>query len=219
MGHTQNVTFQELWNDGESLYADVDLHVECKHLQRDGAGGARCAAHGFRGRLPSGAPRREQPRQLGGDRFWVVDQGHMRVRRLPAPRPAARQLPVLVAANGGNPCEGAPCRTSDLTSGAACCRDLEVEIMCQPHETERELLLRSRRSPYLCKVERAGKFSVSAEIISACGYLEPGGVACTLHGRKRKDGRNAKPDMCYEWPPKRKKLHTGCVFASKRRRT
>ena len=39
-------------------------------------------------------------------------------------------------------------------------------------------------------------------MISACGYLGDDGVACTLHGRKRADGRPAKPDLCIEWPPK-----------------
>jgi hypothetical protein len=49
-------------------------------------------------------------------------------------------------------------------------------------------------------------------MISACGYLEPGGVNCTLHGR------TAKPDLCFVWPPKDMGLHPGCVFKGRKRR-
>ena len=69
--------------------------------------------------------------------------------------------------------------------------------------------MRSRRSPYLCKIERAGDISLEVEMISACGYLGADGVACTLHGRHRADGRTAKPDLCFEWPPKNRGLHPG----------
>ena len=55
-------------------------------------------------------------------------------------------------------------------------------------------------------------------MISACGYLEADGVACSLHGRHRPDGRTAKPDLCFEWPPKNRGLHPGCVFGPRRRR-
>ena len=72
--------------------------------------------------------------------------------------------------------------------------------------------MRSRRSPYLCKIDREGDYSIEAEMISACGYLGEDGVACTLHGRHRADGRPAKPDLCSEWPPKNQGLHPGCVF-------
>jgi hypothetical protein len=67
-------------------------------------------------------------------------------------------------------------------------------------------------------VGREGDFSIDVEMISACGFLEPGGVACTLHGRQRGDGRTAKPDLCFEWPPKDKGLHPGCVFKGRKRR-
>jgi hypothetical protein len=95
---------------------------------------------------------------------------------------------------------------------------MQVEIMCTRGEARLEALVRTRRSPYLCKVDREGEFSLEAEMISACGYLEPGGVACTLHGRKRADGRSAKPDLCFDWPPKGKGLHPGCVFGPKKKR-
>ena len=81
--------------------------------------------------------------------------------------------------------------------GAACCRDLQVEIMCTREEQELEALVRSRRSPYLCKIERPGDFSLEVEMISACGYLDDDGIACTLHGRRRSDGRRGCiPAVC-----------------------
>ncbi|HEU5303663.1 MAG TPA: hypothetical protein VFU40_03375, partial [Gemmatimonadales bacterium] len=186
-------------------------HVPCRYLRQQGAS-ARCTAYGFEGPSPQRYSRPSQPRRLGGDRFLVVENRRTAVRTLRAPE---RSLPVLQAAN---PCALAPCRTADNTRGAACCRDLQIEIMCTRQQHRLEALVRSRRSPYLCKVERAGDFSIEAEIISACGYLDDDGVACTLHGRRRADGRPAKPDLCSEWPPKNRGLHPDCVFAPKRRR-
>jgi hypothetical protein len=216
LGHTQNITFLDLWSDGGELYVDAVLHVPCRFLQESGAT-ATCSAHGYQGATPARPWRVPQPRQLGRDRFLVVDRMRMAERRFappPAPR-APRPLPVL---GGSNPCEGAPCRTADNKQGAACCRDLQVEIMCTRRQSRLEALVRSRRSPYLCKVTRPGDFSIEAEMISACAYLELDGVACTLHGRKRADGRSAKPDLCYDWPPKDQGLHPGCVFRKPERR-
>ena len=136
---------------------------------------------------------------------------------LDAPLPP-RSLPVLSHGSGGdNPCATAPCRTADNTRKAACCRDLQVEIMCTRAQRRLEALVRSRRSPYLCKIERGGDYSLEVEMISACGYLEADGVSCSLHGRHRPDGRTAKPDLCFEWPPKNRGLHPGCIFAPRRR--
>jgi hypothetical protein len=213
LGHTERITFVELWHGDGDLYADAVLHVPCRYLAHDETG-ARCLAHGF-----SGAPVREsappeQPRRLGGDRFQVVDDMETASRVLPSAAP--RSLPVLA---GDNPCATAPCRTSDHRRGAACCRDLQIEIMCTRRETRLESLVRARRSPYLCKVTRPGPYSIEAEMISACGYLAEDGIACSLHGRVRADGRPAKPDLCSDWPPKDKGLHPGCVFAPKARRT
>ena len=206
VGHTQNISFYDLWEDEGELYVDAMLHVPCRYLHRDGSR-AQCLAHGYRGPVPRGPHKREQPRQLGRDRFVVVENRRTAVRRLPQP---ARGLPVLTASN---PCALAPCRTADNLRGAACCRDLQIEIMCTKRQRKLEALVRSRRSPYLCKVERAGDFSIEAEIISACGYLDDDGIGCSLHGRRRADGRPAKPDLCSEWPPKKQDLHPGCVFA------
>lgn len=217
LGHTQNITFGRLWEGEGDLYVEAVLHVGCRFFQREG-NGARCQLYGFRGRLPRAPTRANQPRRLGGSRFRIVENRRAVRRNLPfengTSRPA-RSLPVLVS---DNPCATAPCRTADNTRGAACCRDLQVEIMCTREEQELEALVRSRRSPYLCKIERPGDFSLEVEMISACGYLDDDGIACTLHGRRRSDGRPAKPDLCSEWPPKNKGLHPGCVFTPGRRR-
>lgn len=211
IGHTQTITFSDIWEDDGELYVDAVLHVPCRYLHQDGAH-ARCAVYGFQGPVPRRFSRREQPRRLGRDRFLIVENRRTAIRTLPPP---PRRLPVLDASN---PCAPAPCRTADNRRGAACCRDLQIEIMCTRQQRRLEALVRSRRSPYLCKVERAGDFSIEAEVISACGYLDDDGIACTLHGRKRADGRPAKPDLCSEWPPKNRGLHPGCVFAPRRRK-
>ena len=212
LGHTGNITFHDLWEAEGDLYVDAVLHVPCRFLRREN-GGVACAAHGFHGSLPR-SRRGDQPRQLGKDWFRIVERRRVAVRRLPPPAPVARSLPVMASAN---PCEGAPCRTADNTRAAACCRDLQVEIMCTRAQRRLESLVRSRKSPYLCKIERGGDWSLDVEMISACGYLEEGSVNCTLHGRKRGDGRTAKPDLCFEWPPRGQTLHPGCVFAKRRR--
>ena len=212
LGHTERITFDQLWRAEGDLYVDARLHVPCRYLASDG-GAARCAAHGFTAPLPRPRVSLPQSRRLGGDRFQVVDGMRAAARTLPHGSPAGdapRGLPVL---NGPNPCAGAPCRTSDHRRGAACCRDLQIEIMCTRREARLESLVRSRRSPFLCKVTRPGDFSIEAEVISACGYLAEDGIACSLHGRFRRDGRPAKPDLCTDWPPKDKGLHPGCVFA------
>lgn len=211
LGHTERIGFRQLWQDDGELYVDATLDVPCRYLQLEN-GNAHCRAHGFSGAAPAAPRRRPQPRQLGGDRFRVVDRMRSADREL---RPPRRQLPVLAGSNGTNPCEGAPCETSDHKRGAACCRDLQVEIMCTRQQVWLESLVRTRKSPYLCKVDREGDFSLDVEMISACAYLEPDGVACTLHGRARTDGRSAKPDLCFEWPPKRQELHPGCVFTKR----
>lgn len=205
LGHTEHITFEGLRASEGDLYADAVLHVPCRYLERTN-GRARCTAHGFQGRAPRGATRAPQPRQLGGDRFRVVDDLRLAARLLP---PSARGLPILAT---GNPCAGAPCRTADRVRGAACCRDLQIEIMCTRRERRLEALVRARKPPYLCKVTRPGEFSLEAEIVSACGYLGSDRISCMLHGRERSDGRPAKPDLCTDWPHKEKGLHPGCVF-------
>jgi hypothetical protein len=205
LGHTQRVQFGAPWDDGEDLFVDALIHVPCRYLKEEGRG-ASCAMYGYRTPGRRSLPHPLQPRRLGGDRFQVVESRQMVRRELPLPR---RSLPVL---SGENPCASARCETSDHRQGAACCRDMEIEIMCTEREVKLESWVRSRKPPYLCKVDRAGKFSLEAELISACDYLGDDGVACTLHGRVRADGRTAKPDLCFEWPHKGRGLHPGCVF-------
>jgi len=204
LGHTAQIDFGRLRTRNGELLVDARLHVPCKYLKEAGAE-AHCQVHGFRGAPPAHPRRPPQPRQLGDNRFRIVDQ-----RRL-VTRPAVNVragLPVL----GTNPCLGAPCRTADHTRTAACCRDLQVEILCRLEEPALEALVRSRQSPYLCKTERNETDSIESEMISACAFLGSDGVACSLHGRVRDDGRPAKPDLCTEWPEGGDLMHPGCVF-------
>jgi hypothetical protein len=214
LGHTEQITFGEPWAGNGDLYVDAVLHVPCRHLHSDGSS-SECRLYGYRGAVPRTPRRSRQPRRLGGQRFRVVDAQRLVTRSLGAAPVPARSLPVL---DGVNPCAEAPCRTADNKHAAACCRDLQVEIMCTRGERRLEALVRSRRSPYLCKIERDGDFSLEVEMISACGYLDDDGVSCSLHSRLRADGRPAKPDLCTEWPPKNQGLHPGCVFGPRRKR-
>ncbi|MFZ5624421.1 MAG: hypothetical protein ACOY71_08305 [Gemmatimonadota bacterium] len=215
LGHTERIDFGDPWIENGDLFVDAMIRVPCRYL-RTASGQDQCRAHGFSGPAPRERRRQEQPRRLGGDRFRLAEGGRLVDRRLlPPPPPATtRRLPVL---NGNNPCATARCRTSDGTIGAACCRDLQIEIMCSRRQTRLEALIRSRKAPYLCKVTREGDLSIEAEVISACAYLGEDGIACTLHARTRPDGRPAKPEMCSHWPPRklRDQLHPGCAFARK----
>jgi hypothetical protein len=210
MGHTGRITFlSDLWEDDEDLYVSAELHVPCRFLTEEN-GTAGCAAHGYSRRATGPLPHTPAPRRLGGDRFRIVERGRLASRVLTTPPPPPRSLPVRMEVN---PCVGAPCRTADNQRGAACCRDLQVEIMCTTRERRLESLIRSRKRPYLCKIVREGKYSLNAEMISACGFLGEDDVSCALHGRSRSDGRPAKPELCSEWPEGGETLHPGCVFA------
>lgn len=212
LGHTQRLDFGVPREDEGELYVDAVLHVPCKHLLVEGSQ-AVCNVHGYAGRTPKAPDRAPQPRRVGRETFRVAEGHILRSRELSFPR---RALPVV--GDGTNPCATSKCQTNDHVQGAACCRDLQVEIMCTREEAELEALVRARKPPLLCKTKRAGDWSIEAEIISACDYLEPETVNCSLHGRVRADGRSAKPDLCFHWPPKRKVLHFGCVFGPKARR-
>ncbi|HEY3934302.1 MAG TPA: hypothetical protein VGL65_06745 [Gemmatimonadales bacterium] len=158
--------------------------------------------------------RKAEPRALGGDRFAIVDRRRLATRTIDPPPVPRRALP-LAASAAANPCATARCRTADNTRGAACCRDIQVDVACSPRAKHLEALIRSRKSPYLCKVEREEDDRLVVEVISACGYLDQDG-ACQLHGRSRDDGRPAKPLMCSHWPAKRTGLHPGCAFRNRR---
>ncbi|MCA9763106.1 MAG: hypothetical protein KC544_08275 [Gemmatimonadetes bacterium] len=213
LGHTERIEFGRLFRHDEELHVRARLHVPCRHAGVEGDT-VRCKAHGFTGTVaaPVAAP---QPRQLGRDRFRVVDAGRLASRPLPVAPTPRRALPMH---HGVNPCAEAPCRTADGRRGAACCRDLQVEIQCREDQDTLEALLRNRKSPYLCKVDREDDDpeALTAEILSACGYLLEDGIHCSLHGRSRADGRPAKPELCTLWPEKRTGLHPGCAFRNRR---
>jgi hypothetical protein len=207
LGHTQRIDFGTPRVAGEDLLVEATLHLRCRHLKREGST-ERCAAHGYSRRAPAPAVRPVQARRAGPDEFVILEGLKPVVRRVVPPAPAPRSLPTV---ESGNPCFGAKCTTADHVRGAACCRDLQIEILCTPEETELEALVRSRLSPFLCKIDRETPKSLGAEMISACGYLDER-EECSLHGRLRADGTTAKPDLCFDWPKEGKGEHPGCVF-------
>jgi hypothetical protein len=212
LGHTERITFLgDLRRDGKDLFHDAVLQVPCRHLKRE-AGGERCAAHGY-ARSARRGPRLDpaEPRTFPGNRYRIVESGREVTRILPEAKRKIRELPIHA---GTNPCIDAPCRTADHARGAACCRDLQITIMCTRRQRLLESLVRHRQSPYLCKVERDGPFALGAEMISKCGFLLPDRVHCALHGRSRPDGRPAKPDLCSDWPEPGDSMHPGCVFGA-----
>jgi hypothetical protein len=210
LGHTAQITFQAPRPEKGDLVVDAVLHVRCRYLKPGEAPGTgRCSALGHIGPMPPRTHGAPQPRRLGGDAFRIIEAQSPITLDLPFP---PRSLPVLEL-HGENPCSIAPCITADNRRGSACCRDLQVEVLCGKENRELESLIRSRQSPYLCKVSREADDAIEAEMISACGYLDEPGENCTLHGRLRPDGRPAKPDLCSEWPPKGKGLHPGCIFS------
>ena len=212
LGHTQQIDFDTPRVEGQELLVDAVLHLRCRHLKRDGAT-ERCAAHGFARKPAPAGSRPDQHRRLGPDEFILLEELRPVTRSVRPPAPSPRALPTL---QGTNPCLDAKCSTADHVRGAACCRDLQIEILCTPDQTELEALVRSRLSPYLCKIHRESPRSLGAEVISACGYLDERGE-CSLHGRLRADGTTAKPDLCFDWPKEGKGEHPGCVFVSGRK--
>lgn len=207
LGHTTRITMGRPYVDGIELLVDATVHVPCKYLKEVGPATAngkrprvRCTAHGFRGPMPATTqlkPERIPPVQRGAGKYKLVYKGRQRVMPLPLKRAARRALPVM---QNDNPCLGAPCRTGDNKRGAACCRDLTLEMVIPESATRTMALLKARKSPYLCKVEREGPDAVEAEVISACTYLEEDGITCALHDRVLPNGRLAKPSICMEWP-------------------
>jgi hypothetical protein len=208
LGHRERISFGVPYRRGRDVVVDAVIHVPCKYLRAAGAADAatgagaavRCAAHGFAGDLPVARRAPPAPLQHADGSLTLVHQERprrMTLDRRPAP---PRALPVLAMTN---PCLEAPCRTADHTRGAACCRDLTLEIVA-PQDDRRshhlDALLRARRSPYLCKTERASPRIIECEVISACGYLEGDGISCALHHRVRPDGTPAKPEVCSAWP-------------------
>ncbi len=188
-------------------------------MTRDGTDGAsqrsaHCRAHGFTAlppRTPPPHPNGTQERQLRNGKYVVVFKGRQHALPLPLKRAVQRALPVV---KQHNPCVGAPCRTADNRRGAACCRDLTLDVVVHESETDLERLLRSRKSPYVCKLKRTSPNLVECEVISACAYLADDGINCALHDRLLPNGRPAKPAICSEWPDldPDDTGHPGCVL-------
>jgi hypothetical protein len=223
--HTERVTFGSPHVVGNQLLVEATVHVPCKYLKTrshehavrpDGTHTStgeqvQCAVHGFRGPLPRSTQlspgERPQFYENGGP-VSVIYKGSRRWMDLPLKRAARRSLPTIQ----NNPCVGAPCRTGDNTQGAACCRDLTLELHLPKTQHRLEALLRARKSPYLCKVKREDDDTMECEVITACGYLDDDGISCVLHDRVLPNGRIAKPSLCYEWPELEEDEtgHTGC---------
>jgi hypothetical protein len=163
--------------------------------------GARCRAHGFAGRWPPETrPAMAASPQHADGTVSLVYRGRLRRQALETRPQPRRRLPVM---EPDNPCRGAPCRTADNRRGAACCRDLTLEVLApaeDPASDHLEALLLARRSPYLCKTARVSPTIIECEVISSCGYLAGDGITCVLHDRLRPDGKNAKPFVCSDWP-------------------
>lgn len=220
LGHAERIEFGRPFVEHGQRLVDAVVRVGCKYLEERGRGAegqegsqCHCTAHGFAGRVPLLAPHEPPALSHGGDRFTVTHEGRARTMDLPPKAAPRRALPVVH--HGGNPCATARCRTADNTVGAACCRDLTLDVVAPLGDDETEALLRSRRSPYLCKVTRADESIIECEVISACGYLQEDGVHCGLHGRVRPDGQPAKPGLCSDWPDfddEEFTGHPGCVF-------
>lgn len=220
--HVERISFGEPYVRGRRVLVDAVLRVPCKHLRagrqecQDGRERARCTAHGFTGPLPQV---RSAPRPVFQDaagRISLIQRRRRRwlsLQRRSAPR---RVLRVL----HDNPCVGAPCRTADNARGAACCRDLTLEVVAPADNDRLEPLLRSRRPPYVCKVSRVDADMVECEVISACGYLDHDGITCILHDRLLPSGRSAKPYLCVEWPDHSGDYatHPGCRLATSGKR-
>ncbi len=215
-GHNERITFGEPYRKNGELMVDAIVHVPCKYLKTapasNGADQAFCAAHGFRGPIPeSWQPTEPAAFHNGTSTLSLIHKGRRQLVKIHPKRTKKRSLPVL---QPDNPCSTARCRTSDNKVGAACCRDLKLELWLPKKRKKFETLLRTRKPPYLCKIEREDKDTVECEVISACGYLDSDGVGCVLHDKIRPNGKSAKPQLCYDWPELKKDEtgHPGCVL-------
>ncbi|MBI3981827.1 MAG: hypothetical protein HY337_02870 [Gemmatimonadetes bacterium] len=212
LGHTERIAFGEPYRENGRILVEAVIRVDCRYLDGMTAGrqngmngrggmsgmGVQCLAHGFQGQLPEqSAPPAVPSLGQGNERTFLVQGGRRQQVELRPVPPPPRSLPVL---HGGNPCVGAPCRTADNKQGAACCRDLTIDVVLDRRQPDLVALLRSRKSPYLYKVRPNGNDAVECEIISSCGYLEADDITCSLHDRVRPDGEPAKPFVCSEWP-------------------
>jgi hypothetical protein len=209
LGHNERISFGRPYVRDRRLLVDAIIHVGCKYLKVEYRQAARCTAHGFSGPLPAASTLRRPVLQHGPGEFTLVQDREVQLVKLRSRPSPQRSLPTLPLEN---PCAGAPCRTADHRRGAACCRDLTVELVIEEDAGETQALLRSRQSPYLCKVQLGSEDILECEIISACGYLATDDLSCTLHGSTRPDGAAAKPSVCSDWPDQDADTayHPGC---------
>ena len=171
-----------------------------------------CAAHRLHtGPFPPPSRGAAQPRQLGGEKFLVVEDHALAAVALKVP---PRSLPVVDGdLIGGESLfdrpvhHGGPSARLGLLS-----RPAGGDPLFPLGHSDLEALVRSRLSPYLCKITRASEDALEAEMISACGYLDGRGSELHPAWAERPDGRPAKPDLCSEWPDNGKGLHPGCIF-------
>ncbi len=225
LGHTERITFGKPHVKDDELVVDATVHMPCKYLEVDeGGGGGRgqqngrkarpqvhCAAHGFRGPLPRStqpAPQDGPVFHRANNTFQLFYKRRQRVLELPLKRAARRALPVV---QSDNPCLGAPCRTADNKRGTACCRDITLDVLLPESASRTATLLKTRKSPYLCKVSRQDPDSLECEAITRCGYLDDD-LSCVLHDRLLPNNQLAKPSICRVWPDLEPDEvgHTGC---------
>ena len=110
LGHTERISFAELWEDEGDLYVEAVLHVPCRYLHQKN-GRSYCQAHGFRGPMPRGPRRLEQP---------LCDFSASTER----PRLVCDDALHLVVPAGLWPCHGcgrAFCRALSLSNSARSC--------------------------------------------------------------------------------------------------
>lgn len=203
-GHTERIQFGALVVRQNELVAGARIDVPCRHAAIKG-GTVHCRAHGFSGAV-SEPLKAGQGHWTAPDEALMAENGRIKPVHVSKPVTGPKDLPVF-----DNPCETARCRTADNTVGAACCRDLQLTVMCRTDERWLEALIRNRKSPYICKIERESADAMGFEAISACGFLNERRV-CGLHGLERPDGRSAKPDLCFDWPDGDDHYHPGCAF-------
>lgn len=219
LGHDQRVTFGTPYKRSGELRVDATIHVPCKYLKAaaasNGTENATCTAYGFTGPMPESTQPAERMTLLNSDGDCVLV--HESVQQQIKINPKKVKKGALPVIQPDNPCQTAQCRTADNRIGAACCRDLKLELFLPKKRQNLELLLRTRRSPLVCKVKREDSDTVECEVISACGYLGADDRSCVLHDMVRPNGKSAKPQLCYDWPEleEDEAAHPGCVLVSR----
>ena len=122
IGHTQHISFSSSGRTKGELYVDADAPRSLPLLQSEGSR-AQCAAARLRRAQPTRArASRASPGSWAATGSWSWRTAGSRAAWLP--RPGGFRCSPAATLRAG------PCRTADNTAGAACCRDLQIEIMC-----------------------------------------------------------------------------------------